>query len=218
MKELSCMYVGDACVSSVFPSDAVTISTAERISVLPESCEHNTAVDPAPTDRPTEKLRETISSPTTLSDAATRFANGVIELQKTIDPVTGTKVAGQVSIVVLSVSSPEKNADGSYKFSLTVVFIPYGSVVVGEDHKRVYCPLLKVFIRDLTKVELSTDCKFTERVGVKREVSQSSSKTYDMSANAPGSSVNALYGSSAASTVVVAFGAALISLFVALFM
>jgi hypothetical protein len=148
----------------------------------------------------------------------TKFVAAVTELQTRIDPVTGTKVAAEVSIVVIGFPAPEKNTvDGTYKFRVTVAFVPSdASVTVGDDHKRLFCEPLKVLIKDLTRVELTSACTYTPKTTVKRSALQSSANTYDMSATAPGTSVDAIYGNSA-SAIALAFGAVLISI-VALFM
>jgi len=148
----------------------------------------------------------------------TKFVAAVTELQTRIDPVTGTKVAAEVSIVVIGFPAPEKNTDGTYKFRVTVAFVPSdASVKVGDDHKRLFCEPLKVLVKDLTRVELTSDCTYTPKTTVKRSALQSSAAdTYEMSATAPGTSVDAIYGNSA-SSIALAFAAVLISI-VALFM
>jgi len=144
------------------------------------------------------------------------FIAAVTTLQSQVDPTTGVKIAAQVSIVVLGIAAPSKNSDGSYTFTITVAFIPSdASITVTVDHERLFCPALKGLVYDMTKVQPTTDCVYTTRVGsVKRAIAQQS-QTYDMTTTAPGPSVDAIYGSSA-STVAVAFGASLVSLFVAL--
>jgi hypothetical protein len=201
----------------VYTSDYAKNLPGERISVRPASCDAHP--DGAAAVTPTDKLQEAVSKPATVADASTKLANAIIELRKKIDSVTGRLTAAEVSIIIIGYEAPKPDTDGSYKFTVRVTFVPADATITpGDDHKRVYCPVLRDFMEHLSGVRPTTECVYTATISVKRDISQTGSNTYDMSANAPSSSVNALYGSNSASTVVVAFGAALISLFVALFM
>jgi len=218
MAEKRCVYASGTCFSAVYTSDYASHLLGERITVRPATCDAH--VDGAVAVTPTDKIQEAVSKPATVADASTKLANAIVELRKKIDSVTGRLTAAEVSIIIIGYEAPKPDTDGSYKFTVRVTFVPADATITpGADHQRVYCPVLRDFMENLSGVSTTTDCVYTATISVKRDISQSSGTpaNYDVSSNAPSSSVNALYGSSA-STVVVAFGAALISLFVALFM
>jgi len=222
-----CQFIGKMClpVGTSPPVSALGGSTVAIDPILsrPTTCAAlvpnaagTAAVPPAPTTT-SDKLAAATASPTATSDAATKLAAAITALQSSIDPVTGTPVAAQASVIILAVLSPVKNGD-TYTFKVTVDFIPTDpTVVIGADILRVYCKTLQAYITAITKIELTSDCTYTPVVPpVKRDISQSMTQ-YDMTSTAPSSSVDATYASSA-SNIVVALGAAFISLFVALFM
>jgi len=201
------------CVSAA-NSDTAAVVATPGLTAAPDSC----ATQSATATTPSDKITATVSSASNLDTALSNFAAAVTTLQNEVDPTTGVKIAAQVSIVVLGVATPSKNADGSYTFAITVTFIPSDpSVTVTDQHRALYCPPLKQLIADITRVTVTSDCTYTLLSSTKRSALQTGDQTYSMTTTAPGSSVDSVYGSGS-STIVVAFGVALISLFVTLFM
>jgi len=202
------------CVSAA-NSDTAAVVATPGLTAAPDSC----ATQSATATTPSDKITATVSSASNLDTALTNFANAVTALQNDVDPTTGVKIAAQVSIVVISVATPAKNAvDGSYLFDIVVAFIPSDpSVTVTAQHRTLYCTPLKQLITDITRITVTSDCTYTLVSSTKRSALQTGDQTYSMTTTAPGSSVDSVYGSGS-STIVATFGVALISLFVTLFM
>jgi len=173
----------------------------------------------------TDQVTAAVSSRSALETAINKFATDVATARTHVDATTGINYAAQVSVVVIGVATPEKTTDGAYKFAVTVSIIPNdATVTVSAEHQRTFCKPLIDLISGISGVTITSDCTWTAKTSVKRQATPS---TWDMSATAPGPVVEQAYPSaqtssnpraSAASTVIVAFGTALISLFVSLFM
>jgi len=221
---------GGVCVASAARtsvgtgSDAATLNTAAQITTdCPVDSPSTTtgSTSPPPREGGTDtisKLATAVSSGDRISTASSNIAKCLTSLQQNIDPVSGIVQGAQVSLVIVGVTAPGRNTDGTFSMTVTVTFIPQpgNSAGVTDDIRRVHEPCLVAFSNDLTGVTCDGTIKWN--AGGKRAISQTSnsnSNTWGASTTMSGNSVQQAYGSS--STIFATLGLLLVSL-IALFM
>jgi hypothetical protein len=199
-------------------SDAVALNGAGQVvTACPVASTGTVAPSPPPHSSPLTGLTTAVSNPSRATTAATNLANCLIVLKTQTDPITGINQAALVSVIVVGVSSPTNNGDGSYSLTITVTFVPVAGNTVGvtDDIRRVHEPCLANFSNDLSGVKCDGTVKWTPNV--KRAISQGSAETDNAATTMPGGNVQAVYGASTSSAVFATLGLLFVSL-IALFM
>jgi len=217
--------VSAAGTASGSPSDMTTqVAATAIITARPDSC---TALPPSstgtvvtPTGRDTlSKLVSGMSN--SISTAVNNLVTCLTSLQTQVDSVTGLTVAAQVDFVMVGVNTPSVKANGDYDVDVYASFVAKaGTPAVTSDHRRVYCPCIKGYVGDLTRLQPNSDCTDASWTvtGKKRGVSQTSqSQTSTYHGTVPGSGVQQQYGSPS-STVIAHVGLFLVMVLLAVFM
>jgi len=151
----------------------------------------------------------------TVSNAITTFATDYSNLVSTIDPKTGTALGADFSLVVVAVSPPVSNADGSLKLTVIILFIPIGTVLTPTpDHERFYCGIIKNLLASVSGFKSTDlgDCSWIIQGTQKRAGSNTVASS---SSNANAQAVSANYGSGS-SAVYVSFLLLIVALLMSL--
>jgi len=198
-------------------SDAVALNGAGQVVTACPVASTGTVAPPPPHSSPLAGLTTAVSDSGRATTAATNLANCLIVLKTQTDSITGINQAALVSVIVVGVSSPTNNGDGSYSLTITVTFVPVAGNTVGvtDDIRRVHEPCLANFSNDLSGVKCDGTVKWTPNV--KRAISQGSAQTDNAGTTMPGGNVQAVYGASTSSAVFATLGLLFVSL-IALFM
>jgi hypothetical protein len=152
-----------------------------------------------------DKVSTDVNDPTKVSTALDVFKADISTASTSIDPATGTSLAAQFAVVILAVINPTKNTDGSLRLTAVVTFIPVTDAVttLTDDHKRVYCPIIKKLLASVAgfqEVDLN-DCTWSAQTSVKRQTSPAGSQTQAVSSDVNSNAVSSLQSSAHQQTV-----------------
>jgi len=208
------------------PSDVTNqVAATAIITTKPPTCTAtgtSSGVTVTPTG--TDTLSKLVSAASTNAQGATtNLVQCLTNLQNQLDPATGVNIAAQVDFVFVGINTPVKDSTtNNYNVDVYASFVAkVGTPAITSDHRRVYCPCIKGYVGDLTKVQPTSPCDDTAwTVGTqKRGISQTTqSGTSAYHATVPGSGVQSQYGASASPVVVAHVALFLVMILLAVFM
>jgi len=149
---------------------------------------------------------------TQINLAIQTFIDVQLEIQNSIDNVTGCMLGQHFSVSVVVVAQPSLRADESLDLTSIVSFHPLQNVLKPtKEHKRVFCPCVKKFITKLAGFGdddvRDKDCEWADEIdptghkviGQKRALLQSNSgsgsNTGSVTMNFPPAAVRRVLGS-----------------------
>jgi hypothetical protein len=189
------------------------LPSVEISSVLPEFCGR-----PVPPKNPNcyscniiEKVKAKMADKDQINLAIKTFLDVQLEVQSSIDNITGSMLGQHFSLSVVVVAQPSLRADESLDLTSIVSFHPLQNVLKPtKEHKRVFCPCVKKFITKLAGFGdddvRDKDCAWADEVdttgkviGQKRALLQSNSgtgsNTGSVTMNFPPAAVRRVLGS-----------------------
>jgi hypothetical protein len=149
-----------------------------------------------------EKVKSQMTDKKTVDLAIKTFIDVQMDIQHSIDNVTGCMLGHHFSLSIVVVATPSLREDESLDLSSVVSFHPLQNVLKPtKDHKRVFCPCVKKFLTKLANFSDSDVqnqyCEWADEMGTKRSLLQSGSGSNSMqvSLNFPSNAVKRVFAS-----------------------